>query len=122
MSGTTSHQYEKRWAIVTGASSGIGRAFTRELASRGYSVLAVARRRDRLDTVAKEVADRGATVEPLVADLQTEAGVASIMRRVEAIGPVDLLVNNAGTAAVGDFLATPLAEETGAIRLNVEAL
>jgi short-subunit dehydrogenase len=44
------------------------------------------------------------------------------MRRLEAIGPVELLVNNAGTAAAGDFLATPLAEETGAIRLNVEAL
>ena len=122
MSGTTSHQYEKRWAIVTGASSGIGRAFTRELASRGYSVLAVARRRDRLDAVAKEAADRGAAVEPLVADLETEAGVALVMRRVEAIGPVEPLVNNAGTSAAGDFLTTPLAEETGAIRLNVEAL
>ena len=122
MSGTTSHQYEKRWAIVTGASSGIGRAFTRELASRGYSVLAVARRRDRLDAVAKEAADRGAAVEPLVADLETEAGVALVMRRVEAIGPVEPLVNNAGTSAAGDFLTTPLAEETGAIRLSVEAL
>ena len=122
MSGTTSHHYEKRWAIVTGASSGIVRAFTRELASRGYSVLAVARRRDRLDAVAKEAADRGATVEPIVADLETEAGVASVMRRVEAIGPVELLVNNAGTSAAGDFLDTPFAEQTGAIRLNVEAL
>ena len=122
MSGNTIRPYEKRWAVVTGASSGIGRAFTRELASRGYSVLAVARRRDRLDTVAKEAAARGATVEPLVADLQTQAGVASVMRRLEAIGPVELLVNNAGTVAAGDFLATPLAEETGAIRLNVEAL
>jgi short-subunit dehydrogenase len=122
MSGTTSHHYEKRWAIVIGASSGIGRAFTRELASRGYSVLAVARRRDRLDAVAKEAADRGATVEPIVADLETEAGVASVVRRVEAIGPVELLVNNAGTSAAGDFLDTPFAEQTGAIRLNVEAL
>jgi short-subunit dehydrogenase len=113
---------DKGWAIVTGASSGIGRAFALELARRGYSVLAVARRRERLEALAKEAALRGGPIEPLVADLQTEEGVASVMRRVEAIGEIELLVNNAGIAAGGDFLATGIGEAMSTVRLNIGAV
>jgi short-subunit dehydrogenase len=60
------------WAVVTGASSGIGLEFTRELMRRGYPVLGIARRRDRLGALAKDVADAGGHMEALTADLSTE--------------------------------------------------
>ena len=112
----------KRWAIVTGASSGIGLAFARELVRRGHPVLAVARRGDRLEAAAGEAAHHGGKIEPLVADLATEQGVASATRRIGELGEIELLVNNAGIANAGDFLETSLDKEIGAIRLNVEAV
>jgi short-subunit dehydrogenase len=96
-------------------------AFARELARRGYSVLAVARRRDRLEALARELAGVG-LIEPFVADLGTESGVASVVTRAAAIGDIALLVNNAGIATGGDFLGNPLDREIGAVRLNVEAI
>jgi short-subunit dehydrogenase len=113
---------KKDWAVVTGASSGIGLAFARELARRGYPVLAVARRRERLDGLAREAAEHGGLVEPLVADLKTEDGLASLARRITELGSIALLVNNAGVATSGDFKSASLEEELGAIRLNVVAL
>src|SRR6516162_3898678 len=68
----------KRWAVVTGASSGIGMAFATELSRRGHPVLAVARRRDRLEALAKVAANREARIEPLTADLITDEGLRSV--------------------------------------------
>jgi len=113
---------DKGWAVVTGASSGIGRAFARELARRGYSVLAVARRRERLQALIKETASGSGQIEPLLADLQTKEGVASVVRRVESIGDIELLINNAGIATAGDFVGAKLDDEMGAIRLNIGAV
>jgi len=110
------------WAVVTGASSGIGAEFALELARRGHPVLAVARRRERLEKLAKEVSEQGRQLKPLVADLQTEEGLTLTMRQIEELGEIELLVNNAGIATGGDFLGAVLDEEIGAIRLNVEAV
>ena len=110
------------YALVTGASSGIGRAFALELAGRGYSVLAVARRGERLQALANEAAVRNGTIEPIVADLQTDEGVDLVMRRVGEIEGIDLLVNNAGIAVGGDFVTADPGEQTAMIRLNIEAL
>lgn len=112
----------KGWAVVTGASSGIGSAFAKELARRGHPVLAVARRRERLEALAREAAECGGRVEPLVADLATEQGLASVIRRSAELGEIALLVNNAGIANAGDFVEASLDKEIGAIRLNVEAV
>jgi hypothetical protein len=60
-----------RWAVVTGPSSGIGMVFAQELARWGYPVLAVARRRERLEQLESELTASGGHLEPLVADLQT---------------------------------------------------
>jgi len=109
------------WAIVTGASSGIGLAFTRELSRCGYSVLAVARRRERLEALATEL-DGAGRVEPLVADLLTEQGIASVVQRMKALGNVALLVNDAGVATGGDFSGASLDDELGEIRLNIDAV
>ena len=110
------------WALITGASSGIGLAFAQELARRGHRVLAVARRRDRLEALAQEVAEQGGSVMPLVADLQTAGGLALVVERIVGLGTIDLLVNNAGIATFGDFQRSSLEQELGAIRLNVDAV
>ena len=110
------------WAVVTGASSGIGRVFARELAQRGYRVLAVARRRDRLDALGREMRAHQCLVEPWVADLKTADGLASVARRIAELGSIDVLINNAGIATAGDFAGAALDEELGSIRLNVDAV
>jgi len=110
------------WAVVTGASSGIGEEFARELVRRGHPVLAVARRRERLEALAKQACAQGGHIEPMTADLSTEQGVAAVLQRVEELGEIELLVNNAGLANGEDFLAASLDREIGAIRLNVEAV
>ena len=110
------------WAVVTGASSGIGLAFAREFPRRGYPVLAIARRRERLEALAKEVVQRGGPIEPLVADLNSQMGLESVVQRVDQLGQIEFLVNNAGVATAGDFLEASLPQEIAEIRLNVEAV
>ena len=100
----------------------MGRAFARELARRRCRVLAIARRRDRLEALAREAGEQGGCIEPLTADLQTADGLAAVTRRMAGLGPVDLLINSAGIATGGDFLAAPLDKELGSIRLNVDAV
>src|SRR5262249_4712596 len=112
----------KGWAVVTGASSGIGEEFARELALRGYAVLSVARRRDRLETLAKQAFAQGSRIEPLAADLSTEQGVSAVLQRMEELGEIELLINNAGLANGEDFAAGSLNREIAAIKLNVEAV
>jgi uncharacterized protein len=88
----------KGWALVTGASSGIGFAFAMELARSGHPVLAVARRRERLERLASEAAAFGGRIEPLTADLLDPTGVQSVADRAAELD-VELLVNNAGFAS-----------------------
>ena len=110
------------WAVVTGASSGIGLEFARELAQRGHPVLAVARRRQRLETLARQAAAQAGRIEPLTADLSTEQGLTSVVRRIEELGKVELLINNAGIANAGDFPEASLDREITAIRVNIDAV
>jgi short-subunit dehydrogenase len=110
------------WAIVTGASGGMGAAFTKSLAQRGHSVLAVARRIEPLARMADELKKDGALVETLAVDLATAEGVRSVVERAHALGDIELLVNNAGLSTSGHFLNQSADKELQSIRLNVEAL
>ena len=111
------------WAIVTGASGGIGAAFTRALARRGYSVLAVARAVEPLVRMANELNKEGAGfVETLAVDLASVAGVKAVVARARALGDIELLVNNAGLSTSGHFLDQSPEKEVQMIRVNVEAL
>jgi len=109
-----------RSALVTGASSGIGREIARVLADRGASLTLVARRQDRLDGLAAELRER-VPVDVLAADLSSDDGVAVVERHL-AEHPVELLVNNAGVGTGGLFHELPLGPELAEIRLNVLAL
>lgn len=112
-----------RRALVTGASSGIGRAFAERLAASGTGLVLVARRVDRLETLAAELrAEHGAEVQVLVADLTDDDDLAVVETRLaDETAPIDLLVNNAGFATSGKFAELPVEREVAEIRLNVMA-
>ena len=112
----------KRRALVTGASSGIGEEFARQLAKKGYDLVLVARRGDRLEKLAAEFSQAQGTISEVVeADLGTTEGVISVEKRLAA-GDVDLLVNNAGFATRGDFATMSIWRELEEIDVNVKAL
>ncbi len=112
----------KGWAIVTGASGGMGAAFTKALAKRGYSVLAVARGVEPLARMADELRKDGGFVETLAVDLASAEGVNAVVERAHALGDIELLVNNAGLSTSGHFLDQSVDKEIQSIRVNVEAL
>jgi hypothetical protein len=105
-------------ALVTGASSGIGEQFARQLAGRGYELILVARRRDRLEKLAAELPAKAEVIE---CDLASEA--AELPRKVEGVGAqVDLLVNNAGFGLRGRFWETEAERLAEIVRVNCEAV
>ncbi|NIL56405.1 SDR family NAD(P)-dependent oxidoreductase [Salinispora arenicola] len=103
-------------AVVTGASSGIGAEFTQRLLDRGYRVLAVARRADRL--VALEESTGGRVIaEPC--DLTVDGATDAVAKRAEELGGADLLVCNAGRGLHGRFVDTERCDTLAMLQLNV---
>jgi 3-oxoacyl-[acyl-carrier protein] reductase len=96
---------EKRVAIVTGGSRGIGEAIVRQLAKDGLHVVAVARSLDKLQQVVADVASAGGSAEALACDIaDTQAVIATVEQVAEKHGRLDVLVNNAGITRDGLFL------------------
>lgn len=111
-------------ALVTGASSGLGEGFARQLAAENHNLVLTARRADRLDALAAELrAQHKIRVETVALDLGEPAAVDTLMAEVLSRGlAVELLVNNAGFGGRGDFAAMDRAAVTGMIDLNCRAL
>ena len=110
------------WAVVTGASSGIGRGFAERLAGDGLSLVLVARSVDTLRDIADDLRSRHhVPVEVLACDLTDAASRDRLLDRL-AERQVEVLVNNAGFATVGDFVDADPARITAEINLNVVAL
>ncbi|MHB8448373.1 MAG: SDR family NAD(P)-dependent oxidoreductase [Rudaea sp.] len=99
--------YTNRFALVTGASAGIGAAFARELAARGCALVLTARRQDRLQALADELRTAHAVrVECIAADLADPSGVETLCTEIARRGiAIDILVNNAGYGVPGNFMA-----------------
>ncbi|KQQ21912.1 oxidoreductase [Rathayibacter sp. Leaf299] len=106
-------------AVITGASSGIGRATARALAAEGASVALVARREDRLDELVSEIEGLGGTALALPTDItdrdRVEAAIATV---VERFGRLDVLVNNAGLMLLGPVAETDVEEWERMIAIN----
>ena len=94
----------RKIALITGASSGIGREFALMLAQSGYDIVAVARRRELLESLASELQKFGAQTRVVVADLSTGAGVQSV---IDAASDADFLVLNAGITRAARVGTTP---------------
>lgn len=109
----------KKVALVTGASAGLGVEFARQLQKRGHALVLVARRKDRLQALAKELGNaRAVTI-----DLSKGNTTAKLMADLEANGEtVDLLVNNAGFGLIGQFAKLDAGRQREMIDLNIATL
>lgn len=105
-------------ALITGASSGIGETFARKFAARGYDLILVARRAERLEQLAGELPT---TVHVLAADLVTEEGLATVEQAIRDCPNLEMLVNNAGFGSLGRFWQTDIAGQDRMHRLHVLA-
>jgi len=115
---------ELHYALITGASSGIGECFARALAVRGQNLVLVARSFDKLRALAEELgAKHSVRVEPVGMDL-SEPGAADRLAQLlaERKLTIDLLVNNAGFGARGEFWKLKLARQSEMLRLNIAVL
>jgi NADP-dependent 3-hydroxy acid dehydrogenase YdfG len=116
-------QLSNKVALITGASSGIGEATARRLAEQGATVILVARRKDRLDKLVKEIKKAGGKAEAIEADLQKDSVAPKLIERViKDYGRIDILVNNAGVMLLGPVINAPLEEWENMISLNVLSL
>ena len=109
-----------RWALVTGASSGIGRAIAEELAARGCHLCLVARREERLRAAAAEIKERHSVDTLVIAmDLSQQAAPADLAERLGG-RPISVLVNNAGFSITGPLAGNEVTELGKMIDLNVK--
>ena len=117
-------RWQGRWALITGASSGIGRKLADLLAQRGTKLVLTARRRDRLEELARKLSsEHGATTEIVTADLAKPEGPAELFAFTEGKGiEIDLLINNAGFGGYGEFHRRSLEWYRKMIQVNVAAV
>lgn len=117
-------RYADRWAVVTGASSGLGAEFARLLAARGMHLVLIARRKDRLDELAKELhTHHGTLCDVIPIDLTEPDAVARIVAEIDdRQREIEMLVNNAGFGIVGEFANTDVDEVSKMVTLNVGAV
>jgi short-subunit dehydrogenase len=112
---------EEQWAVITGASSGLGSIFADHLAKRGMSLVLTGRDEARLSAVAQQVGKKCVDVEVVVGDLGTAAGVDDLVARLDGRA-IEVLVNNAGFGTYGPFAEIDAGREHELVAVNVDAL
>lgn len=113
------------WALITGASSGFGQDFARQLAARGYHLILVARRREAMETLAAEISRQHPQCATVVEamDLAQPGAALHLKQTLDQRGiAVDLLINNAGYGLFGAFLERPLEQTLDMIQLDIATL
>jgi NAD(P)-dependent dehydrogenase (short-subunit alcohol dehydrogenase family) len=111
---------KNRVVVITGASSGIGRAIATEAAARGAHIVAVARRLGRLQTLASEIEAKGCACLTLAADVTREEEVRTAMQEaVDRFGQIDVLINNAGRGLKKEVINTTLQDWRSVIQTNL---
>ena len=111
-----------RTAFITGASSGIGAAFAHKLAAEQYDLILVARRKERLTSLATALHQQfRVNAEVLAADLSNPTDIDQIEQRIAGLGTLDLLVNSAGFGLPGTFVEIPLESHLEMIQVHILA-
>jgi uncharacterized protein len=116
--------WQGKWALVTGASAGIGEALAVELAAAGVHLVLTARRKDRLEALAARLASEfGIQTRVIVADLEQAAAPWEIFAAIEGQGlTIDVLVNNAGFGYYGQFVQGDPARQAAMVQVNCTAI
>ena len=115
--------YKDRWAVVTGASSGLGRGLAARLADRGMSLVLTGRNESRLDQTAHQIrrAVPSVKIETVAADLATRAGVSALLDHI-GDRPIEVLINNAGFGSYGPFAEADPDREDEEVAVDVSAV
>jgi len=115
---------ERKRALITGASSGIGEAFAEELAVRGYSLTLVARRKNRLEDIANKLrSSYSVRVNVLTVDLSKALEVESLEKHISSLDDLSMLINNAGFGTFGKFMDVELKKHIDMVYVhNVAAI
>lgn len=110
-------------AVVTGASAGIGKMYAERLARKGYNLLLVARRADRLDAIANDLTQQyGVQVKTQAADLGDAVQLENVAKAISGDDQITLLVNNAGTSFVGPLDSATVDQLNTLVSINIVAL
>jgi short-subunit dehydrogenase len=110
---------ERPVALISGASAGLGEAFARQLAETGYDLILVARRKEKLTSLAQKLAQKDqVAVDYIPADLSTDAGIRKVVQRIRSIKRLDILINNAGYGLPGAFVEQPLEKSLEMLQLQ----
>jgi short-subunit dehydrogenase len=110
-------------AVVTGASSGLGKVFAQRLAARGYNLKLVARREEKLNELAVELRSKyGVTVTNITADLSAPADLEKVAADLQNDDKITFLINNAGTSTLAPVTQTPIAKQKEMVDVNITAL
>lgn len=109
------------YAVVTGASSGIGTAFAYRLAKEGYDLVLVARRKNRLEKLAEKLGQNGTKCRVIAADLSKREQCSHLIEELKDV-PVTVLINNAGFGDCGSFSETDTEKEMQMIDVNIKAM
>jgi len=116
------NQQSNGFALITGSSSGIGAAFAHRLAVEGYDLILVARRKEKLDSLAAEIRRQSSvTVEVLTADLSQDEAVQRVAERIQSCPNLSMLINNAGFGYPGTFWDVDPQGQLAMINVHVTA-
>jgi uncharacterized protein len=118
------HPWRNQWALITGASAGIGSAFAHELADGKANLVLTARREDRLERLAAQLREKyGVEARTFAADLEDSDGPRRIRSFTEENGlTVEVLVNNAGFGAYGEQYTSPVDRQLAMVQVNCSAV